>query len=209
MARNLYTLHIRIPATLRSFLRGTLLTCWLSPRSRVPLEKLTGSQLVKKFPAFYGTTRKFITAFTSARHLTLELCDVLGTQPPTAGSGPDKKIAPPPTNKSRRPKILDTKPERQNLNSKAIWAWSERGNLCSRQIMILPGKTKNICNTVGSRALFRIAGTPGNLYCLLLSSLVSITSGIHPSHDYDTEMDSEGLIREFVRFMKLHTWSFR
>jgi len=34
------------------------------------LEKLTGSQLVKKFPAFYGT-RSFITAFTSARHLSL------------------------------------------------------------------------------------------------------------------------------------------
>ena len=32
------------------------------------LEKLIGSQLVKKFPAFYGT-RKFITAFTRARHL--------------------------------------------------------------------------------------------------------------------------------------------
>jgi len=29
------------------------------------LEKLTGSHLVKKFPAFYGT-RRFITAFTSA-----------------------------------------------------------------------------------------------------------------------------------------------
>jgi len=27
-------------------------------------------QLVKKFPAFYGT-RRFITAFTSARHLSL------------------------------------------------------------------------------------------------------------------------------------------
>ena len=35
-----------------------------------PSEKLTGSQLVKKFPTFYGT-RRFITAFTSARHLTL------------------------------------------------------------------------------------------------------------------------------------------
>jgi len=35
-----------------------------------PHKKLTGSQLVKKFPAFYGT-RKFITAFTSARHLSL------------------------------------------------------------------------------------------------------------------------------------------
>jgi hypothetical protein len=39
-------------------------------RSRVLLEKLTGSQLVKKFPEFYGT-RKFITAFTHARHLSL------------------------------------------------------------------------------------------------------------------------------------------
>ena len=39
-------------------------------RSRVLLEKLTGSQLVKKFPAFYGT-RKFITTFTSARRLSL------------------------------------------------------------------------------------------------------------------------------------------
>ena len=37
----------------------------LTPCSRVLLEKLTGFQLVKKFPAFYGT-RKFITAFTSA-----------------------------------------------------------------------------------------------------------------------------------------------
>jgi hypothetical protein len=39
-------------------------------RSIVFLEKLTGSQLVKKFPSFYGTQR-FITAFTSARHLSL------------------------------------------------------------------------------------------------------------------------------------------
>ena len=38
--------------------------------SRVLLEKLTGFQLVKKFPTFYGTWR-FITAFTSARHLSL------------------------------------------------------------------------------------------------------------------------------------------
>ena len=38
--------------------------------SRVLLEKLTGSQLVKKFPAFYGT-RRFITAFTSGRQLFL------------------------------------------------------------------------------------------------------------------------------------------
>ena len=42
----------------------------LTPRSRDLLEKLTGSQLIKKFPAFYGT-RRFFTAFTSARHLCL------------------------------------------------------------------------------------------------------------------------------------------
>jgi hypothetical protein len=45
---------------------GYLLTAW----SRVLLEKLTDLQLVKKFPAFYGT-RRFITTFTSARHLSL------------------------------------------------------------------------------------------------------------------------------------------
>jgi len=47
-----------------------LLTYLLTPCSRVVLENLTGSQLVKKFPAFYGT-RRFITAFTSARRLSL------------------------------------------------------------------------------------------------------------------------------------------
>ena len=36
----------------------------------VLLEKLTGFQLVKKLPAFHGT-QQFITAFTSARHLSL------------------------------------------------------------------------------------------------------------------------------------------
>jgi hypothetical protein len=35
----------------------------LTPRSRVLLEKLTSSQLVKKFPPFYGTL-SFMTAFT-------------------------------------------------------------------------------------------------------------------------------------------------
>ena len=42
----------------------------LTPRSTVLLEKLTGSQRAKKFPAFYGT-RRFITAFISARHVSL------------------------------------------------------------------------------------------------------------------------------------------
>ena len=42
----------------------------LTPWCRVPPEKLTGLQLVKKFPAFYGN-RRFITALTSVRHLSL------------------------------------------------------------------------------------------------------------------------------------------
>jgi hypothetical protein len=42
----------------------------LTPRCRVLLEQLTGLQLVKKFPAFHGT-RRFITALTSVRHLSL------------------------------------------------------------------------------------------------------------------------------------------
>jgi len=42
----------------------------LTPWCRVLLEKLTGLQLVKKFPAFHGT-RRCITALTSVRHLSL------------------------------------------------------------------------------------------------------------------------------------------
>jgi len=46
--------------------RDYLLTSWC----RVLLEKLTGLQLVKKFPPFHGTWR-FITALKSVRHLSL------------------------------------------------------------------------------------------------------------------------------------------
>jgi len=42
----------------------------LTPWYRVLLEKLTGLQLFKKFPAFHGT-RMFINALTSVRHLSL------------------------------------------------------------------------------------------------------------------------------------------
>jgi len=52
-------------------LGGTpILTYLLTPWSRVLLEMLTGLQLVKNFPTFYGT-RRFITALTSVRHLSL------------------------------------------------------------------------------------------------------------------------------------------
>jgi len=47
-----------------------LLTYLLTPWCRVLLEKLYGLQLVKKFPAFHGT-RRFITALTSVRQLSL------------------------------------------------------------------------------------------------------------------------------------------
>jgi hypothetical protein len=41
-----------------------------TPWSRGLSEKLTDTQLLKKFPAFYGA-RRFITAFTTACHLSL------------------------------------------------------------------------------------------------------------------------------------------
>jgi hypothetical protein len=47
-----------------------LLIYLLTPLFKVLLEKLTGLLLIKKFPAFHGT-RRFITALTSVRHLSL------------------------------------------------------------------------------------------------------------------------------------------
>jgi hypothetical protein len=58
-----------------------LLTYLLTPWSRVLLEKLIGLQLVKKFPAFYGT-RSFITAFTSAVQLSLSWASSIRSIPP-------------------------------------------------------------------------------------------------------------------------------
>jgi hypothetical protein len=43
---------------------------WRTSWSRVLLENITGSQIVKKFLAFFGT-RRFITTFTTARQLSL------------------------------------------------------------------------------------------------------------------------------------------
>ena len=61
------------------------LTLWrrtyVLPWSRVLLEKLTGSQLVKEFPAFYGT-RRFITAFTMPHHLSLSWARSIQSTPP-------------------------------------------------------------------------------------------------------------------------------
>jgi hypothetical protein len=49
--------------------------------SRVLPEKLTGPLLVRKFPAFYGT-RRFITAITRARHLSLTWSRLIQPIPP-------------------------------------------------------------------------------------------------------------------------------
>ena len=57
-----------------------LLTYLLTPWSRVHLEKLTSSQLVKKFPTLYGT-RRFITAFTSASLLNLSWATSIQSMP--------------------------------------------------------------------------------------------------------------------------------
>ena len=54
----------------------TLFTPW----SRVLLEQLFNFQLVKQFPTFYGTQR-FITTFTSARHLSLSWASSIQSLP--------------------------------------------------------------------------------------------------------------------------------
>ena len=51
------------------------------PWCRVLLEKLTGLQLVKKFPEFHGT-RRFITALTSVRHLSLSWANPIQSKYP-------------------------------------------------------------------------------------------------------------------------------
>jgi deferrochelatase/peroxidase EfeB len=58
-----------------------LLTYLLTPWRRVLLEQLTGLLLVKKFPAFHGT-RRFITALTSVRHLSLSWASPIRTTYP-------------------------------------------------------------------------------------------------------------------------------
>ena len=58
----------------------------LTPWCRVLLEKLTGLQLVKKFPVFYGT-RRFIIAFTSLRHPSLSWASPIQSTCPQPTSG--------------------------------------------------------------------------------------------------------------------------
>jgi hypothetical protein len=65
---------------IRTYLLTYLLTYLFNPWSRIALENLSGLQLVKKFPAFYGIL-KFITAFTSVRHLSLSSASSIQSAP--------------------------------------------------------------------------------------------------------------------------------
>ena len=69
------------PRYLLKWLNTYLLTPW----STVLLEKLASLQLVKKFPAFYGT-RRFLTALRSARHLSLSWASPIQSSYPTPTS---------------------------------------------------------------------------------------------------------------------------
>ena len=74
-------LHTYLLTYLLAYGLTYLLTYLLTPCSRVLLEKLTSFQLVKKFPAFHRN-RKFITACTSARHLSLTWASSILSMPP-------------------------------------------------------------------------------------------------------------------------------
>jgi hypothetical protein len=58
-----------------------IFTYLVTPWSTVLLEKLTSLQLFNKFPALYGT-RRFISTFTSARHLCLSWTSSVQSLPP-------------------------------------------------------------------------------------------------------------------------------
>ena len=77
-----YLLTYLPPYLITNLLTYNLLPTYsLIPWTRVILEKLTGFQLVKKFPLFYGT-RKFITALTSSRHMSLSWASSIQSIPP-------------------------------------------------------------------------------------------------------------------------------
>ena len=71
----------RLFHVMRTKFRWFVVIYLLTPWSRFLLEKLRGFQLVKKFPAFYGT-RRSITAVISARHLSLSWANSIQSVPP-------------------------------------------------------------------------------------------------------------------------------
>jgi hypothetical protein len=81
-AQHLCTMSVHLNITyLLTYSLTYLLTYLLTPWSRVILEKLTVSQLVKKFPPRYRTQR-FVAAFTSAHHLSISWARSIQSTPP-------------------------------------------------------------------------------------------------------------------------------
>ena len=72
----LYLTFLSLPVTICT----TMYTCVLHGAESSLRRKLV-LQLIKKFPAFYGT-RKFITVLTSARHLSLYLANAIQSPQP-------------------------------------------------------------------------------------------------------------------------------
>ena len=72
-----------LPPTRHSMILRGFSRKWptITPWCRVLIEKLTGSQPVKKSPTFYGN-RRFITTFTGARHLSLSSASCIHSIPP-------------------------------------------------------------------------------------------------------------------------------
>ena len=74
--------------------------------------------------------------------------------PPRAGSGPGGKIfPPPPPQEKRQANKLYVKSERLTLSCTVAWDLSERFNLYTRRIMILPRKTKTYVTEPDPRPL--------------------------------------------------------
>jgi len=71
----------RVTAAFRDVTLHHMTHAYLLNRLSRVLEKLTGSQLIKKSHTFYGI-RRFITAFTSARHLSLSWTRSINSLPP-------------------------------------------------------------------------------------------------------------------------------
>ena len=65
-----YFLYVNTFSPFSKIVKIAIFNYLLTPWCRVLLEKLTCLQLVKKFPTFHGT-RRFITALTSVRQLSL------------------------------------------------------------------------------------------------------------------------------------------
>jgi hypothetical protein len=74
-------LHTYTHTYIHTYIHTHIHTYLLTPRSRVLLEKLTGSAASQEIPCILWT-RIFITALTSARHLSLSWARSIQSMPP-------------------------------------------------------------------------------------------------------------------------------